>query len=163
SMVYIRLPVHMASATDRLEAVRAEMSALKASGRPQGTEILYAVGGLVPAPLRSRLVRALAAPRIFNLTISNSPAPRGTIHILGCEVHEGYWVVPIAPRHSLAIGLVRYRRELFIGCYADPEALPEVHDLPELLDAELRALKSRSGSRASRDGHRAARAGVPVA
>ncbi len=59
--------------------------------------------------------------------------------MLGCEV-EVYSVVPIAERHSLATGMVRYRRELFIGCYADPEALSEVHRLPELLDAELQAL-----------------------
>jgi WS/DGAT/MGAT family acyltransferase len=163
SMVYIRLPIHLTSAARRLEAVRAEMNALKASGRPQGTEILYAVGGLLPAPLRSPVVNALASPRLFNLTISNSPGPRGTIHVLGCAVQEIYSVVPIAPRHSLAIGLVRYRRELFIGGYADPEAFPDVRGLPELLDAELRALKRRPGSADGRTGQRTARSGAPVA
>jgi hypothetical protein len=33
--------------------------------------------------------------------------------------------------------MIRYRRELFIGCYADPDALPEIHDLPGLLEAEM--------------------------
>jgi WS/DGAT/MGAT family acyltransferase len=163
SMVYIRLPVHVASATDRLDAVRAQMNALKESGRPEGTEILYAAGALLPAPLRSPMVKGLASRRQFNLTISNSPAPRGTIHILGCEVQEVYSVVPIAPQRSLAIGLVRYRRELFIGCYADPEALPEVHELPALLDAELQSLTGRPGSPGRRNGRTAGRTGVPVA
>jgi WS/DGAT/MGAT family acyltransferase len=147
SMVYIQLPVELESATERFEAVRAQMDALKASGRPEGTEILYAIGGLVPAPLRSPVVKALASPRIFNLTISQSPGPRGAIGMLGCEVEEVYSVVPIADRHSLAIGMVRYRRELFVGCYADPEALPEVRALPELLDAELQALARRASRR----------------
>jgi diacylglycerol O-acyltransferase / wax synthase len=146
SMVYI-LPVELESATERFEAVRAQMDALKASGRPDGTEMLYALGGLLPAPLRSPVVKALASPRNFNLTISQSPGPRGAVHVLGCEVEEVYSVVPIAERHSLAIGMVRYRRELFIGCYADPEALPEVHQLPELLDAELQALACRASRR----------------
>jgi diacylglycerol O-acyltransferase len=166
SMVYIQLPVQLPSAGDRLDAVRAQMNALKASGRPEGTEMLYAAGSLLPAPLRSPVVKALASPRLFNLTISNSPGPRGTIHVLGCEVQEVYSVVPIAPRHSLAIGMVRYRRELFIGCYADPEAFPEVHELPELLDAELQALKrGKRGSGDRRNGqHRARReSSVPVA
>jgi hypothetical protein len=45
--------------------------------------------------------------------------------------------------------MVRYRRELFIGCYADPIALPEVGELPGLIDDELRALAEQgSGSRA---------------
>jgi WS/DGAT/MGAT family acyltransferase len=140
SMVYIRLPVHLESPLERLESVRNQMQMLKASSRPEGTQALYAVGGLLPAPLRSPVVKALSSPRQFNLTISQSPGPRGPIHVLGCEVQEVYSVVPITDCHSLAIGMVRYRNELFIGCYADPNALPEVHQLPALFHAELQAL-----------------------
>jgi hypothetical protein len=139
-MVYIHLPVNLGSPTERLEAVRSQMQELKAGRRAEDTEAFYAAGGLVPAALRSPLVKALASPRVFNLTISQSPGPRGAVHVLGGELKEVYSVVPIAERHSLAIGMVRYRRELFIGCYADPVALPDVSELPGLLDAELRAL-----------------------
>jgi WS/DGAT/MGAT family acyltransferase len=148
SMVYIQLPVHLGTPIERLDAVRKEMQALKDSGRAEGTETLYAVSSFVPAPLRSPIVKALASPRVFNLTISQSPGPRGDLRVLGCEMEEVYSVVPISEQHSLAIGMVRYRRELFIGCYADPIALPEVTDLPALLDAELNALaeqRSRAG------------------
>jgi WS/DGAT/MGAT family acyltransferase len=154
SMVYIQLPVHRRTPIERLEAVRAEMQRLKASGRAEGAETLYAIGSLVPAPLRSPVVKALASPRVFNLTISQSPGPRGDVRVLGCEMDEVYSVVPISEQHSLAIGMVRYRRELFIGCYADPVALPEARELPALLDAELHAL-AEQGSRAG--------SGVPVA
>ncbi len=140
SMVYIQLPVQLAAPQQRLAAVRAETQALKSSARAKGTETLYAVGSLVPAPLRAPVVKALASPRTFNLTISQSPGPRGELRVLGAKMDEVYSVVPITERHALAIGMVRYRRELFIGCYADPVALPEVTRLPELLDAELRAL-----------------------
>jgi WS/DGAT/MGAT family acyltransferase len=153
SMVYIQLPVHLATPIERLDAVRAEMQGLKGSGRAAGTETLYAIGSLLPAPLRSPMVKALASPRVFNLTISQSPGPRGDVRVLGCEMDEVYSVVPISEQHSLAIGMVRYRRELFIGCYADPVALPEASDLPVLLDAELHAL-AEHGARAG---------GVPVA
>lgn len=140
SMVFIPLPVHLASPIDRLQAVRAQTQALKSSERARDTETLYAAGGLLPAPLRSPVVKALSSPRVFNVTISQSPGPRGAVHVLGNPLDEVYSVVPIAQRHSLAIGMVRYRRELFIGCYADPVALPEVHELPALLEAELHAL-----------------------
>ena len=36
--------------------------------------------------------------------------------------------------------MVRYRQELFFGCYADPDALPDVDRLPALIEAELREL-----------------------
>jgi diacylglycerol O-acyltransferase / wax synthase len=159
SMVYIQLPVQLETPIERLDAVRAEMQGLKDSGRAEGTETLYAIGSLLPAPLRSPVVKALASPRVFNLTISQSPGPRGDVRVLGCELDEVYSVVPISEQHALAIGMVRYRRELFIGCYADPVALPEASDLPALLDAELHAL-AEQGSRA--DGGRAG-GGVPVA
>ncbi|HWE09148.1 MAG TPA: wax ester/triacylglycerol synthase family O-acyltransferase [Solirubrobacteraceae bacterium] len=161
SMVYVQLPVHLPSPAGRLEATRAEMHALKASGRPEGTEMLYALGGLVPLPLRGPVVRALASPRIFNLTISQSPGPRGTVHVLNGEMQEVYSVVPIAARHSLAIGMVRYSSQLFIGCYADPQALPEVHQLPALLDAELHAL-ARRGPQAGIAGNGAQPPAQPV-
>jgi WS/DGAT/MGAT family acyltransferase len=140
SMVYIQLPVNLPSPHERLESVRAQTQRLKHSDRAENMQTLYAAGGLLPPPLRSPITKAMASPRVFNLTVSQSPGPRGAVHLLGCELHEAYSVVPIAERHALAIGMVRYRQELFIGCYADPDALPEVHDLPALLEAEVRAL-----------------------
>ena len=140
AMVSIPLPIHLTSARARLDYVREQTRLLKHSDRPAGVEALYQVAGLLPPPLRSPVARVLAAPRQFNLTISNPPAPRGSLYLLGCELEEVYTVVPLVPGHALAIGMVRYRRELFFGCYADPDALDDVHDLPVLLEAELHDL-----------------------
>jgi hypothetical protein len=111
-------------------------------------QTLYRGAALFPAPLRTPVVRAMASPRVFNLTVSQSPGPRGALYLFGCELQEVYSVVPIAQRHALAIGMVRYRTELFFGCYADPDALPSVHALPALLEAELRALRGPPDTRA---------------
>jgi hypothetical protein len=46
--------------------------------------------------------------------------------------------------------MVRYRQELFFGCYADPDALPEVRQLPALIEAELQEL-GRVATRAHAD------------
>ena len=146
SMVYVALPVHLATAAQRLASVREETERLKHSDRPEATQSLTQAAGLVPPVLRTPLVRALAAPRQFNLTVSQPPAPRGSLYLLGCELEEIYSVIPIAQGHALAIGMVRYNRELFFGCYADPDALPEVHELPDLLAAELEELAA-AGSR----------------
>ena len=66
--------------------------------------------------------------------------------MLGCELEEPYSVVPIAQGHALAIGMVRYRQELFFGCYADPDALPDAHELPALIEAELQELGRAASS-----------------
>jgi diacylglycerol O-acyltransferase len=139
AMVNLELPIDVASRGERLERVRAQTQRLKTGDRAQATEALYAASGLLPAPLRSAVVKAMASPRTFNLTISQSPAPR-EFSLLGCEVKEVYSVVPIAQGHALAIGMIRFRQELFFGCYADPDAFPSVTELPALLESEMRAL-----------------------
>jgi diacylglycerol O-acyltransferase len=157
AMVYMPLPVHLASSGERLEFVREQTARLKHTDRPEATAAFVQAAGLVPAMLRTPVVRALAAPRQFNLTVSQSPAPRGSIYLLGCELEEVYSVVPIAQGHTLAIGMVRYRNELFFGCYADPDALPEVRELPRLLREELEGLAAAAGrdpSAAPADGQR---------
>ena len=140
SMITIALPVHLDSATERLDWVREQTKRLKETDRPAGTQKLYQAAGLLPAPLRSPAAKAMATLRQFNLTVSQSPAPRGSLYLLGCELQEVYSVVPITQGHALAIGMVRYRQELFFGCYADPDALPEIHQLPALIETELQQL-----------------------
>ncbi|HEX8159199.1 MAG TPA: wax ester/triacylglycerol synthase family O-acyltransferase [Solirubrobacteraceae bacterium] len=162
AMVYIPLPVHVASPTARLELVREQTSLLKHTDRAGANQALFETAGLVPAPLRSPVARAMATPRQFNLTVSQSPAPRGAMYMLGCELEEVYSVVPIAQGHALAIGMVRYRNELFFGCYADPDKLPEVHELPALLAAELRALAAAAPRRREPAARSNGRARVPV-
>ena len=147
SMVYIGLPVHLDSPRQRLDEVRAQTRRIKSTGRPYGTQTVFRAAGLLPAPVRSPVVKALASPRVFNLTVSQSPAPRGPLHLMGCELEEPYSVVPIAQGHALAIGMVRYNRQLFFGCYADPDAIPEIDELPALLEAELRALGGQAEDR----------------
>ena len=146
ALVYMPLPVHLGSCGDRLEFVREQTARLKHTDRPEATQaFVETAGGLVPPALRTPVVRALATSRQFNLTVSQSPAPRGSLYLLGCELEEVYSVVPIAQGHGLAIGMVRYRQELFFGCYADPDFLPEVHELPGLLEGELEALAAAAG------------------
>ena len=146
AMVYMPLPVHLGAVGDRLAFVREQTARLKHTDRPEATQtFVETAGGLVPPALRTPVVRALAAPRQFNITVSQSPAPRGSLFLLGCELEEVYSVVPIAQGHGLAIGMVRYRQELFFGCYADPDLLPEVHELPALIEGELEALAAAGG------------------
>ncbi len=142
AMVAVTLPTHLDSPQARLAYVRDQMRRLKHTDRTAAVQALYDAAGLLPPPLRSPVARALSAPRQFNLTISNPPAPRGSLYLLGCELEEVYTAVPIAQGHALAIGMVRYRQELFVGCYADPDALRDVDDLPALLATELHALGS---------------------
>jgi WS/DGAT/MGAT family acyltransferase len=152
AMVAIPLPVHLPSSYERLQWVRGSTRRLKESGRAEGTETLFRAAQLVPPWLRSPVAKAMSSARVFNLTVSQSPGPRDALYLLGCEMEQVYSVVPIAQGHALAIGMVRYRRELFFGCYADPDALPEIRGLPALLEAEMHALGAAGDGPAIQDG-----------
>ena len=109
--------------------------------------------GLLPDPVKNRAARLASSSRVFNLTVSNIPGPRFPLYMLGAELSEAYPVVPIAEQHSLAIGMFSYRDHMFFGLYADPQTLPEVHELPGLLEA--RDHRARAPARgASAAGHR---------
>jgi WS/DGAT/MGAT family acyltransferase len=148
AMVNLELPVDLAGPADRLARVREQTKRLKTGDRAEATEAFYGAAALLPAPLRSPVVKAMASPRTFNLTVSQSPGPRD-LSLLGCAMEEVYSVVPIAEGHALAIGMIRFRQELFFGCYGDPDALPSLPELPGLLEAEMRALGELRPGRAA--------------
>ncbi len=145
SMVFVDLPLDVPSAAARLGRVHRETSAFKRSGRPAGAETVFNALGLLPPQLRTVAARAVAAPRTYNLTISNIPGPEFPLYVLGAELIEAHPVVPIAAGHALSIGIFTYRSQVTFGLYADPQAFPQVRTLPAALDESLRQLKRAFG------------------
>ncbi len=154
SFAFVDLPVDVRGRAARLRHVHESTSEFKRSGRPAGTETVLGALGLLPGPLKGPAARIAASPRIFNLTVSNVPGPRFALYMLGAELEEAYPVVPVAEGHALSIGMFSYRDHMFFGLYSDPEALPDAERLPDLLNAEIRALarprRPRSRARSGR-------------
>jgi hypothetical protein len=78
-----------------------------------------------------------AAPRTYNLTVSNVPGPRVPVWLRGCALREAVPVIPLADGHALSIGIFSYADRITFSAYADPHALPQVADLPVALCASL--------------------------
>jgi diacylglycerol O-acyltransferase / wax synthase len=146
SMVFVDLPLDVPSAAARLGRIHSATSAFKRSGRPAGAETVFGALALLPPPLRTAAARAVAAPRTYNLTISNIPGPDLPLYVLGAELIDAYPVVPIASGHALSIGIFTYRKRVTFGLYADPHAFPDVRELPAALDTALDDL-ARGGRR----------------
>jgi diacylglycerol O-acyltransferase len=140
SLVFVDLPLHLSTARARLERVRRDTAGLKSSGRAGGTGAVLSALGLLPDPLRGAAARAVGSARVYNLTVSNIPGPRFPLYMLGAELLEAYPAVPISEGHALSIGVFSHRDHLFFGLYADPEALPQVRELPAALNASLLTL-----------------------
>jgi hypothetical protein len=68
--------------------------------------------------------------------------------MLGAELLEARPVVPIAEGHALSIGLFSYRERLHFGLYPEPQAFPQVRELPAALEASIVGLlRSMSSQR----------------
>jgi diacylglycerol O-acyltransferase len=137
TLAFVRLPLDEPDARARLAAVRAATAGFKRTGRPAGTEAVLSTLGVLPDPVRGLAARAVASPRIYNLTVSNVPGPPVPLYMLGAELMEAHPVVPIAEGHALAVGIFTHLEKLHFGLYADPEAFPQVSQLPEGLDVSL--------------------------
>ena len=148
TFAFVELPVATRSRAGRLAQVRRETASFKQSGRAAGTGAMLGALGLLPDPVKNRAARLASSSRVFNLTVSNIPGPRFPLYMLGAELSEAYPVVPIAEQHSLAIGMFSYREHMFFGLYADPQTLPEVHELPDAAGAG-RSRRSRARAAAS--------------
>jgi WS/DGAT/MGAT family acyltransferase len=129
SFMFIDLPCDEPDPVRRLRDIHATTRERKLAGEPEGARDVLDSLGFVPSPLQRAVSRLVASPRAFNLTVSNIPGPRGLMYVRGCPLAEAYPVVPIADRHALSIGITTVGDGAFFGLYADPEALPEVHEL----------------------------------
>jgi diacylglycerol O-acyltransferase len=140
SFAFVGLPLDLSSGRARLARIRHSTGAFKRDGRPEGAHTVLSALGMLPDPLRGLAARAVASPRLFNLTISNVPGPDFPLYMLGAELVEAHPVVPIAQGHALSIGIFGYHGRLHFGFYADPHAFPEVEELPAAFDSALQEL-----------------------
>ena len=140
SFAFVELPLELTTDRGRLARIRRSTAAFKRDGRPEGAQAVLGALGLLPDPLRGLAARAVASPRLFNLTISNVPGPDVPLYMLGAELIEAHPVVPIAQGHALSMGIFGYLGRLHFGFYADPHAFPEARELPDAFDSALREL-----------------------
>ena len=141
AFMFIDLPCDEPHPRRRLETVAAEMGTRKECGEPEGADLLLRLLGYAPRTVQHFLSKLVSSPRTFDLVVSNIPGPREPLWMLGCELREAYPIVPMADSHSVSIGLTTVRDDVFLGVYADREALPEGDRLAELIDAEFDRLR----------------------
>jgi diacylglycerol O-acyltransferase / wax synthase len=132
SALLYELPVQLASPIERLEAVRAQMSGLKASHMAEAGELVTSVGDLAPPMIVGTLSRAAIrsmhrfGQQSLNTVTTNVPGPQIPLFCLGREMTEYRPFVPIS--HGLRVGtaILSYNGRLYFGVTGDYETMPDV-------------------------------------
>ena len=145
------LPVHVADPVERLAAVQAELSDLKASKEGMVGDALVSWGRYTPFPLVSRGVRLVfSLPQREIVTVTtNVPGPRQPLYGMGRRLVEIIPYVPIATTVRTAISVFTYCDNVTFGVTGDFAANPDLdvlargieHCITELLEAAMHHLR----------------------
>jgi WS/DGAT/MGAT family acyltransferase len=131
----VPLPIADADPWSRLEYVVETTRELKKSNSAVSFDALGALMDLLPSPLLGPVVRRGSQSTPANLAVSNLPGPRIPVYLLGARQLEMYPVLPLIGNQALGIVLMSYDDSLCWGFIADWDAVPDLHDLVERLEA----------------------------
>jgi diacylglycerol O-acyltransferase len=137
-----RLPVDEADPWRRLLRVVETTHDLKSSGQSGAGDLLGQAIELLPNQLLGPLFRRASHSSVASVVITNVPGPLVPVYLLGARQLETYPVVPLIANQALGIALMSYDEDLFWGLNADWDAIPDLHDFAEDVDAGFRELSS---------------------
>lgn len=134
SFLNVDLRLGAADPFDRLRLINAETTTRKEAG---DAEELYAFFHSLARfkPLYRGITRLTSGPRDFALSISNVPGPPEQVYVLGARAAGYLSVAEPADRHALRVSAVSYAGALAVGIASDPEAISDLGDLAQAIEA----------------------------
>ncbi|HEX6457496.1 MAG TPA: wax ester/triacylglycerol synthase family O-acyltransferase [Thermoleophilaceae bacterium] len=139
------LPVAELDARRRLAAIAAAMQGIKRSGQAIGAQVLTELTGFAPPTLMAQGSRLVSTERFFNLVVTNVPGPQYPLYLLGRELREIYPMVPLAKGQALGIAIMSYNGRMNFGLLGDWDAMSDLPDLADDLQASLEDLAAAAG------------------
>jgi WS/DGAT/MGAT family acyltransferase len=136
------LPIHIADPVQRLTAIRADLSNLKASKEATAGEAIVSLGRYTPFPLMSRgmrLVYSLPQREIVTVT-TNVPGPRQPLYAVGRRLLELIPFTPIATTVRTGVAVYTYCDKVAFGITGDYTANPDLQVLASGLQDSLAEL-----------------------
>jgi WS/DGAT/MGAT family acyltransferase len=146
AMLVARLPLDEHDPQARLSRVTQETAGLKRSHQAEGVRTIEELSDHTFTTLFTLFARVAAGSRPFNLVVTNVPGPVFPAYVLGSRMSACYPLVPLYQNQALGIALFSYDGRLWWGFNADWDALPDLHDVVEAVDAELAALARLAGA-----------------
>lgn len=150
SNLIVPLPIDEADPWVRLEHIIEITRELKKSDPALRFDDLSQLIDLVPPPLLGPVFRRGSQSTPANLAVSNLPGPRIPVYLLGARQLEMFPVLPLIGNQALGIALMSYDDSLCWGFNSDWDAMPDLHELVERLEAghdELMAVVAKKSRR----------------
>jgi diacylglycerol O-acyltransferase len=149
------LPIGIADPVDRLNAIRQQMTALKASHQAEATAAINALAVFTPPMLYALGLRSTAAllrrvpQRSVHTVTTNVPGPPSALYALGREMLEYLPFVPLSQGVRLGVAILSYNGQVRFGVTGDYDTVPEVQWFCNRIEACVAELIEGAGLRGS--------------
>jgi diacylglycerol O-acyltransferase len=134
------LPVYVEDPVARLAVVREAMNGLKDSKQAVGAEVLAGVQSFAPPTVLAQASRINFSTRLFNLIVTNVPGPQFPLYVLGRQLQDLFPIAFLPRNHALAVAVMSYNGGMDFGLLGDYDAVPDLDDIGEHLQASLTEL-----------------------
>jgi len=146
SLVLVHLPLSEPDARARFEAVHRACEHLKHDSHEiEGAAFIERVGDLGGPNVVTAVFRIASMLRAFNVTITNVPGPQVPIYVGRSRMTEIHAVVPLFTHQGVGVAIVSYDGGMYIGLYADPDAVPDVEALAADVQQSFEELCAAAG------------------
>jgi WS/DGAT/MGAT family acyltransferase len=152
------LPVYIEDPVARLQVVRRAMDGLKESKQAVGAEVLSSLEQFAPPTILAQASRLNFSTRLFNLLVTNVPGPQFPLYVLGRELQDLYPVAFLPRDHALAVAIMSYNGRIDFGLLGDYDALPDLDELADHLEAARDELVEAARAEEARGGRKHGRA-----
>lgn len=138
-LVFLQLPVGVASPLERLFTVKRRMQALKSSAQPLLVLGLLEAAGSAPQFVQQLLADTLSAHATAVMT--NVPGPQRALHLAGAEITEQMFWVPQTGRVGIGASILSYNGRVQFGLIADVKIMPDPDWVAERFAREFQVLQ----------------------
>lgn len=146
SLVLVHLPLSEPRARARFDAVHLACEHLKHDSHEiEGAAFIERVGDLGGPNVVTAVFRIASMLRAFNVTITNVPGPQVPIYVGRARMTEIHAVVPLFTHQGVGVAIVSYDGGMFVGLYADPDAVPDVEALAADVQQSFEELYTAAG------------------
>lgn len=141
ALVFVRLPVGVEDAGERLRLLKRRMDALKGSQEPAVVYGILQSIGRAPHWVHERVVKMFSEK--CSAVMTNVSGPQETLHLLGVPLGALMFWVPQAGDIGLGLSILSYDGRVLVGVTADTSLVPDPGVLAESFEAEFAALCDR--------------------
>ena len=143
TLVLVELPLTETRLDRQLDAIRAQTGKLDKGNQTFVINTIMSVVEYVPAVM-PLIAKNFAGPG--NCYLTNIRGPDVPLYQLGCEMVSCFPIAPLNGTMGLCIGAMSYQDQVCWGFACDPDLVPDVTRLRELLEASATATLDASAA-----------------